>query len=539
MCAGSTTPTCSSATPSSAWRRTSGPCSRAACADALGIRIRSVPARPARRAAPAGRVERHRRGVSERPMPSRCCSASRRRRTPEALAVVDETSRAHLSRARRAFGPPGCRPSRPGGRSAVRASRCSIATLAGPITAMLGVAEGGRRIPAGRPVLSPRSHRSICSRTAAPARVLDARRRRATDPESPPPRRTSPASRSAASGLRDLHVRLDRETEGGAGRAPRGRQLPDGVRAPVQPRPADRLLQFASPSFDQSVEEIFAPLLHGSHRGSGRSEAMISHNRGVHRCLRAVWHHRTRAAAAYWNELALGLAEGAVLPASVRLVAFGGRRLHGRLWPLAERRARTARLLNGYGPTEATVGATNFEPTADADQGEIPIGRPIANVADLRARRPDAGRCRAAWRASCSSAAPASLAATSVGPSSPRSGSCPIRSAPGAVYRTGDLVRLPGGRTARVPRAGRPQVKVRGFRIELGEIEAVLRRAPGRPRGRGRGARGQRRTDKRLVRLRRSRAGARRPRGTLRSLLASSSRSTWCRPPSWPSTRCR
>ena len=241
--------------------------------------------------------------------------------------------------------------------------------------------------------------------------------------------------------------------------------------------PGDRFLQFASPSFDQSVEEIFAPLLHGATLVL-RSDAMIATVEDFVASCERLRITVLELPTAYWNELALGLAGGAVLPACVRLVAFGGETAAGATLARWRRAApRGVRLLNGYGPTEATVGATNHEP-GDAEPGDIPIGRPIANVQvyvlDERMRLAPQGV----------------VGELCIGGDGVARGylGCPAATAeryvpdpfgPGRLYRTGDAVRWrPHGELEFMGRLDN-QVKVRGFRIDPAEIENVLCRQPG------------------------------------------------------------
>lgn len=155
-------------------------------------------------------------------------------------------------------------------------------------------------------------------------------------------------------------------------------------------------------------------------------------------------------------------------------------------WTLVERIAElapTCEVLNHYGPTEATVGATTYavdlserEPLSDT----IPLGRPLANVQVFildKGMRPapigvpgelhigGAGLARGyVGRAD----------ATAEGfiphPYSEKLGE--------RLYRTGDLARhLPDGRIEFLGRID-DQVKIHGFRIEPAEIAGVLRLHP-------------------------------------------------------------
>jgi tyrocidine synthetase-3 len=134
-------------------------------------------------------------------------------------------------------------------------------------------------------------------------------------------------------------------------------------------------------------------------------------------------------------------------------------------------------IVNGYGPTEYTVGATAFR--VDRSYDNIPIGKPIWNTQVLildRLGRP------------CPVGVPGELCLS--GASIARGYlNRPDLTADKFVpnpfdknfrmYRTGDLARwLDDGNVEFLGRID-TQVKVRGFRIELGEIEQALLKLPG------------------------------------------------------------
>jgi amino acid adenylation domain-containing protein len=137
-----------------------------------------------------------------------------------------------------------------------------------------------------------------------------------------------------------------------------------------------------------------------------------------------------------------------------------------------------ARLLNEYGPTEATVWATVHEISREDLGRQVPIGRPIpgvrVDVLDALGRPVPAGIPGEAFIAG-PTVTPGYWRRPELGDESfvthtHRAGT----SSTERRYRTGD--RMAWTRDGRLLFMGRvdEQIKLRGFRIEPGEIEAVL-----------------------------------------------------------------
>jgi amino acid adenylation domain-containing protein len=170
----------------------------------------------------------------------------------------------------------------------------------------------------------------------------------------------------------------------------------------------------------------------------------------------------------------------AVLPC--RWLVLGGEACS---WELAERLLRVGkcRVLNHYGPTEATVGCCTFEVTADgvraardAAAETVPIGRPLPNVAayvvDPCGRLAPPGVAGELW---IGGAGVASGYVNRPDLTKERFSADPFRAPSGArMYHTGDRARRLA--TGDLEFLGRTddQVKVRGYRVEPGEIEQVL-----------------------------------------------------------------
>ncbi|WP_342381986.1 thioester reductase domain-containing protein [Myxococcus stipitatus] len=147
----------------------------------------------------------------------------------------------------------------------------------------------------------------------------------------------------------------------------------------------DRVLQFAPLHFDASVEEIFLTLCAGARLVLRTDEMLQSVPRLLEACT-AQGITVLDLPTAFWHELAYAVStEAARLPASVRIVIIGGEAA------LPERVARWrasvgsgVRLLNTYGPTEATVVAT-MASLGESDGGtseraEAPITLPPSDV---------------------------------------------------------------------------------------------------------------------------------------------------------------
>lgn len=147
--------------------------------------------------------------------------------------------------------------------------------------------------------------------------------------------------------------------------------------------------------------------------------------------------------------------------------------------------AGRCRLLNHYGPTEATIGSLTF-PVGPDDEGErfsatVPIGRPIDNaeayILDDRLDLVPMGVPGELYLGGAGLArgylGRPDLTAQQFVPH-------PLASEPGSrLYKTGDLARLlPDGTVEFLGRTDF-QIKLRGYRIELGEIEARLTEHPG------------------------------------------------------------
>ncbi len=234
--------------------------------------------------------------------------------------------------------------------------------------------------------------------------------------------------------------------------------------------PEDRVLQYASLSWDTSFEELLPTLAAGGAVVFDKD----AHSGCLPLFLRAVGRGGVTVLdlpTAVWHELVLHLTEsGERLPESVRLVVIGGeavdptRLAAWRTLPGSER----VRLLNTYGSTETALitHAAELHGSGRTETEGAPIGRPLGHVLQ---RISEDGELLVAGP---------NLA---IGyPGLPDATQARFVRVDGVRwFRTGDIVRA--GADGLLHHAGRldDQVKVRGVRVDPGEVEAHLRRHPG------------------------------------------------------------
>jgi amino acid adenylation domain-containing protein len=244
--------------------------------------------------------------------------------------------------------------------------------------------------------------------------------------------------------------------------------------------PQDRVLQFASLCFDASVEQIFPTLVAGGcvvvrerlpwSTGEFVRNAIDS-DLTVVDLPSAYFAECTRN----WEQASLLLKHG-----TLRLVSVGGDKVSAQGLARWREASPQLRLINAYGPTEATVTATAGDIAPDAPPDNVPIGRPLQNRSsyvldsDLHLAPfgvagelylGGEGLARCYWRK------PALTAAQFVPD--------PFSSEPGArLYRTGDRTRLRRDGVMEFLGRADDQVKIRGYRIEPGEIERAVKEHP-------------------------------------------------------------
>lgn len=242
----------------------------------------------------------------------------------------------------------------------------------------------------------------------------------------------------------------------------------------------DRILQFASFAFDASVEEIWTTWCAGATLVI-RDEEMIS---SASRFMQQCDEYRITVLdlpTAYFHHLAgSGEIELFKIPHDLRLVILGGEALQ----PAMVTRWRkipggTPRLINTYGPTEATVVALWSDVNISQDLHQVFIGTPVPGnqvyVVDKQIRLVPPG-----VTGELLIGGKGVVSGYLNNPELTERSFIRLPFAQERIfYRTGDLVRY--HQSGSIEFLGRldDQIKIRGFRVEPSEIESVIARWPG------------------------------------------------------------
>ena len=241
--------------------------------------------------------------------------------------------------------------------------------------------------------------------------------------------------------------------------------------------PRDRVLQFASISFDTSAEEIYPALASGATLVLRTDEMLSSAGAFLQKC--AEWGITVLdLPTAYWHSLATALNTHSLnVPESLRLVILGGEKaLRERVSQWQRRAGEQVRLINTYGPTESTIVGTSYEVSdLPAASLEVPIGRAVRNaetyVLDSFLQPAPIG-VAGELHIGGSGLARGYLNAPEL--TAQKFIPHPFGEAGARLYKTGDRARYRSdGQLEFLGRLDH-QVKLRGFRIEPGEIEAAL-----------------------------------------------------------------
>jgi amino acid adenylation domain-containing protein len=241
----------------------------------------------------------------------------------------------------------------------------------------------------------------------------------------------------------------------------------------------DRILQFASPSFDVALEEIFPTLLCGAAIVYGTDEGPIA-PMDLIRVIERQQITGMELPTAYWHEWVRVLgARPAHMPETLRFVIIGGEKVSGKL--LAAWQSFGVPLIHVFGLTETTITTLVYDvPKSDEPVDDLPLGQALnytqVYLLDqyLRPVPPGitgeiyiGGECLARGYLNRPE-----LTAERYIPD-------PFSKTPGArMYKTGDLARgLSNGNLIFQGRVDH-QLKIRGYRIEPAGIETLLKQHP-------------------------------------------------------------
>lgn len=258
----------------------------------------------------------------------------------------------------------------------------------------------------------------------------------------------------------------------------------------------DRLTLLSSYCFDASVMDIYGALLNGAtlYPIDIREDGLAGLAEQIRQDEITIF-HSTPTVFRYFIDalktaqtLAAGHSRQTHCQLPLRLVVLGGEEVLRRdVEAYREHFSDDCVLVNGLGPTEATVALQNVIDKETVISSEsVPVGYPVDDTEVLLLN--DRGRpveVQGEIAIKCEHIAlgywrnpEATTAAFSNGlatkPGENRSGELPEASRRARLYRTGDLGRrLPDG-SIRFEGRKDLQVKIRGYRVELGEIESIL-----------------------------------------------------------------
>lgn len=241
-----------------------------------------------------------------------------------------------------------------------------------------------------------------------------------------------------------------------------------------------RFLQFASPTFDVSVFEVFFPLMRGATLiGSEREQMLLD--------IGYVMTEMNVDAAELTPTVAGELLRSRAAAPSLRVLLTIGEMLTKHVVEEFGQSENSSGILHGmYGPTEAAIhctAATHFSANAAVNL----IGKPFKTVSAFIMSMDSEGKSSASELQILPLGQIGELVVG--GPqladgyiNRPEENAKAFIESPqlGRLYRTGDKARmLPSGEIECFGRISSGQVKLRGQRIELGEIESVICKSHG------------------------------------------------------------
>ena len=241
----------------------------------------------------------------------------------------------------------------------------------------------------------------------------------------------------------------------------------------------DIALQFASFSFDASIEQLFVAWL------TGACAVVVKTNLMTPVDLLALMKHNAITVAdlppAYWQQM-LEIDDIAEELSALRMLILGGEALPCHLAHKTRTRFPALSIFNAYGPTEAVITPTVYRlPTVLSTNTltSVSIGQPRANtriyILDARHQPQPLG---ISGELCIASEALAQGYLNRPELTAEKFIVINLFGNPTLIYKSGDLARwLADGNLEYLGRIDQ-QVKLRGYRIELGEIESLLRQHP-------------------------------------------------------------
>ncbi|MFZ1289537.1 MAG: amino acid adenylation domain-containing protein [Melioribacteraceae bacterium] len=243
----------------------------------------------------------------------------------------------------------------------------------------------------------------------------------------------------------------------------------------------DIFLQFASNSFDTSIEEIFLSLINGLTLVIKNEDMLNSADKFIE-ILDKENISILDLPTAYFSQLTKQMIdENITYPKKLNKIILGGEKLERNIFiDWHSKYGRNLSLYNGYGPTETTVIATAWVYNSNSDlkiNSEVPIGKPLegysAFVLDNFLNQVPVGVVGELYIGGDSVSYgyigdPYTTASKFI--PNPFSKNVDTR-----LFKTGDLVKV--AHDGNIDFIGRNdnQVKIRGFRIELEEIERTIK----------------------------------------------------------------
>jgi len=232
----------------------------------------------------------------------------------------------------------------------------------------------------------------------------------------------------------------------------------------------DAVALAANPAFDASTFEIWGALLNGARLVVVRRDVLLAPS--LPAFLREQGVTTMFLTTSLFNHIAHEM-PGAL--ASVRDLIFGGEAADAASVRRVLEAGKPARLINGYGPTEATTFAACHEiGSCDPTDRTVPIGRPIANTTIYILDEADELAPIGAPGELCIGGDGLALGYLNE-PALTAARFVPHPFVPGRrLYRTGDRARWRSDGLLEYLGRRDGLLKLRGYRVEVGEVESAL-----------------------------------------------------------------